>query len=819
MSNSRTGTGTYGSGSGSVLRGLGSDPVLCSFAHPYHESLHKLKKHILGSNSHKYCNCSTQLKNVPIPVDHFHVYALTSKDFSFMVKKGKHFSGKVNPLFPSMLVQPIVEVGEGSDRPSEPQPTPSPPHTSEALKEPQPSPSPQPIPSPPHQAVDLHEPVSNPTPSPLPLIPASIPQGDGGNTGDQSSNDRSLSGNDFEAPLDDAMDYETTEEDKEKDSTDLHQGTGEEKLSTDREKVSTDTQNVSTDSAKEGIDTRKVSTDTQNVSTDSAKEGTDTRKVSTNSTKLSTDKNEEATDGLNDDGSKESTPSAAQTTSPTTTTTIFGDDETIAKVLLNISQARAIEREKEKGVELRNVEDTKRPRPTSTRSILTLKPLPKIDPKDKGKKRICGKKHADLKNRKFDEIQALYEWVKRSNDRFLYGPLREVPVKADVTKQGTKKRKGGHIKMMARKRSRPQQDDEDNDELKLSLVVTPDEDKEVDYEILDRKYPIVEWKYEFITTKPRYDESKEVEELNLNVVIRSNGQRRYFSTLMRVLSVSDREDLNVIYHLVMNRYLNEAPEGFDRILWGDLMIMFNQGVHTLMTETRLVIHMLVKNKYPLKKEVLSQMLKIKLESEEDSTMALELIRFVKRQIVKLEHDNSDEDEKHKNWLVYKQTACGKDFSNPFIWLTTYKKLYGYQLTISMFVKSWLAYKIMACDKGSAKILTSPEQTATGKDMSNPFMVLMVYQKSYSSQLTMIHVLRVELVLSPPWNYTLLVAKGLTSPRANGYLVKALSNPLIADDLLKIIWLSMYHRVNTPGSDENSMKLYDLMYILSMLLKR
>ncbi|GJZ48280.1 hypothetical protein Tco_0602112 [Tanacetum coccineum] len=38
--------------------------------------------------------------------------------------------------------------------------------------------------------------------------------------------------------------------------------------------------------------------------------------------------------------------------------------------------------------ELKDVEDTDRPKTTSTRSTLTLKPLPKIDPKDKGKKKI-----------------------------------------------------------------------------------------------------------------------------------------------------------------------------------------------------------------------------------------------------------------------------------------------------------------------------------------------------------------------------------------------------------------------------------------------
>ncbi|GJW25981.1 hypothetical protein Tco_0039792 [Tanacetum coccineum] len=46
------------------------------------------------------------------------------------------------------------------------------------------------------------------------------------------------------------------------------------------------------------------------------------------------------------------------------------------------------QKEKEKRVEIRNAEDTERPMPTSTRSMLTLKPLPKIDPKDKGKKMI-----------------------------------------------------------------------------------------------------------------------------------------------------------------------------------------------------------------------------------------------------------------------------------------------------------------------------------------------------------------------------------------------------------------------------------------------
>ncbi|GKB03759.1 hypothetical protein Tco_0831902 [Tanacetum coccineum] len=472
-------------------------------------------------------------------------------------------------------------------------------------------------------------------------------------------------------------------------------------------------------------------------------------------------------------------------------------DQTIAQVLVTMSQNKL--KQKEKGVELKNVEDIERPRPTLTRSLLTLKPLPKIDPKAKGKgmieeedesdtesedineaekkfkmlandeemarkvqeeweakeekkrlaeeqatkaaftneydfiqarlnadkilaeklqeeerekftieerakllhdtiaaqrrflaqqrsevirnklpsrtqlrnqmmtylKHVRGKKHSDLKTKNFEEIQVLYE---KKDDNIKEESKEE---------KGTKKRKlGTRKKMKSRKRrfrKDTSEDDEtnsekENDELRLCLSIVSDEDKEVDYKILDKKYPIIEWKSEYLGIKPQYDETKDLEEINLNVVIRSNGQRRYFSTLMRVLSIFDREDLSAVYQLVMDRYQDEIPEGFDRVLWGDLMIMFNpsdedefwnsqqdwnvvswklhgsSGVHTLMTEAGLVIHMLVEKKYPLRKKVLLQMLELKLESEEDSTMALELIRFVKKLIAELEPENSDGDE-------------------------------------------------------------------------------------------------------------------------------------------------------------------------------
>ncbi|GJT38042.1 hypothetical protein Tco_0937907 [Tanacetum coccineum] len=345
-------------------------------------------KHMVEEGEFEQCK---QLANVPVPLDHFPVNALTSKVFSFMVKKGKHFSGKVTPLFASMLVQPTEDEGASSERPSEAQPTPSLVHTSEVPNEQQTDFSPA------HTSEVPIEQQTDPSPRPSPstIIPDSIPETSGGNLGDQAKEIQHLKaqinklkkqakpGRKFakgeslvqrdplfdEIPEDTVDNMETenaqdlgrtrdiVDEDKEIDENIL---STEDVLSTDKEKVSTDRPIVSTDGSK--------------VSTDKQIEGTDEQIEST----------DEQRKGTKDHTEEESVTQATQTP----TSTIFGDDETIAKLLLNMSQAKAVSREKDKGVELKDIEETDRPRPTSTRSLLTLKPLPKIDPKDKGKKKI-----------------------------------------------------------------------------------------------------------------------------------------------------------------------------------------------------------------------------------------------------------------------------------------------------------------------------------------------------------------------------------------------------------------------------------------------
>ncbi|GJS26867.1 putative ribonuclease H-like domain-containing protein [Tanacetum coccineum] len=64
----------------------------------------------------------------------------------------------------------------------------------------------------------------------------------------------------------------------------------------------------------------------------------------------------------------------------------------------------------------------------------------------------------------------------------------------------------------------------------------------------------------FLTTKPQVDLTKPDEDIYLNKVTRSNGHQRFFSTLMGVLSILDREDLKTIYELVMETYQDDIPE-------------------------------------------------------------------------------------------------------------------------------------------------------------------------------------------------------------------------------------------------------------------
>ncbi|GJT62678.1 putative ribonuclease H-like domain-containing protein [Tanacetum coccineum] len=154
---------------------------------------------------------------------------------------------------------------------------------------------------------------------------------------------------------------------------------------------------LSTDKQIEGTDEQVEGTKEHNEGTEEHNEGTEEKNEGTEENFEGTEEQVESTDRHKKGTEEEIATQATQTSTQTPTSMILGDDETIAKVLLNTSQAKAVSREKEKGVELKDVEETDRPRPTSTKITSHIKAFPKIDPKTKERRKL--KRRMNLKIR------------------------------------------------------------------------------------------------------------------------------------------------------------------------------------------------------------------------------------------------------------------------------------------------------------------------------------------------------------------------------------------------------------------------------------
>ncbi|GKD39772.1 hypothetical protein Tco_1259979, partial [Tanacetum coccineum] len=267
----------------------------------------------------------------------------------------KNFSGKVTPLFDSMLVQQTEDEGEASERPSDTQPIPSPPHRSE------------------DQPKTLTD--SSPRPSPSIAIPDSNPEGSGGNHGGQSS----TQAKEIKAlkaqvkKLKKGVKPLITHH-KAWMKTRLVRKTSLNKKGVHKEYVSKQGRksikffkgkpSAHKDPAFDDLDDFVDVDDTldyiefedaqnegrtssvvleEKESTDKKNDGTDKQNGGTYNTKVSTDRQDEGT-ADQDEGK-----SVTQTTlTPTSTPTpiVFGDDETIAQVLITMSQNKEKLKEK-----------------------------------------------------------------------------------------------------------------------------------------------------------------------------------------------------------------------------------------------------------------------------------------------------------------------------------------------------------------------------------------------------------------------------------------------------------------------------------------
>ncbi|GKD70977.1 hypothetical protein Tco_1325067 [Tanacetum coccineum] len=258
-------------------------------------------------------------------------------------------------------------------------------------------------------------------------------------------------------------------------------------------------------------------------------------------------------------------------------------------------------------------------------------------------KNMANYKHSQLKNKSFEEIQMLFDNTMKWVDSFV--PMDSEVVEGSKSQaEGSKKRTRKELDEESVKRQKLE-DDAEKAELKACLEIVPGD--AVTIESLATKYPIVDWKTHILAEDKMYYQ-----------IIRADGSAKFYKIFSAMLDDFDRQDVLDLYRLVKERFETTSPEGYDRLLWGDLITLFEPseedeiwkaqqdytliswrlydscGVHLLLMDTGITIHMMVEKKYPLTQEMLSRMLSGKLEVDHECEMAYELLRFTKSQYKK-----------------------------------------------------------------------------------------------------------------------------------------------------------------------------------------
>ncbi|GJT89784.1 hypothetical protein Tco_1078629 [Tanacetum coccineum] len=325
---------------------------------------------------------------------------------------------------------------------------------------------------------------------------------------------------------------------------------------------------------------------------------------------------------------KESTKKGGSSEDPTTTSTptpiVFRDDETIAEFLVSMSQHKA----KQKGVEIKDVEDSDKPMPTSTRFVLTLKPLPKIDPKDKGKKVLEEEAKSDV------ELEG------KSNENFVaIGSAEDERLIKEMNKEKDPKKK--RLKKMVDKETPREEDiakvpaeqevieqderlikemNEENDPKKKRLKKRVDKEtpREKDIAKVPAEQEVIEQDSEIMEKKSVVSKLHKVSSPDGDylVVYKANGHFRDFNYLMEIMMESSTEEND------QGDFWNNQQE-WEIVSW---RLYETCGVFILELKDGTIIYMLVERRYPLSKELFHRMLDLGLEVEEESIAALHLIQ-------------------------------------------------------------------------------------------------------------------------------------------------------------------------------------------------
>ncbi|GJY36816.1 hypothetical protein Tco_0422194 [Tanacetum coccineum] len=176
-------------------------------------------------------------------------------------------------------------------------------------------------------------------------------------------------------------------------------------------------------------------------------------------------------------------------------------------------------------------------------------------------KNMANYKHSQLKNKSFEEIQMLFDNTMKWVDSFV--PMDSEVVKGSKSQaEGSKKRTRKELDEESVKRQKLE-DDAEKAELKACLEIVPDDDSVVNVESLATKYPIVDWKTHILAEDKMYYQ-----------IIRADGSAKFYKIFSAMLDDFDRQDVLDLYRLVKERFETTSLEGYDRLLWGDLITLF-----------------------------------------------------------------------------------------------------------------------------------------------------------------------------------------------------------------------------------------------------
>ncbi|GJT49474.1 hypothetical protein Tco_0975631 [Tanacetum coccineum] len=358
--------------------------------------------------------------------------------------------------------------------------------------------------------------------------------------------------------------------------------------------------------------------------------------------------------------------STAEVVTTSSASVVIPDELTLAQTLIEIKTAKpkpvttaattvTSVRPRAKGIIFHDQEEQV---PASTKIFSSSQSqLPQVKDKGKGKlvepKVPLKKKDQSVEEQSYDEIQKLFDKEMKRENTFM--EMNSKVVKGSETRTEESSKRAGDEFSSVLDKSKKQKIDEhveaekydhlEEEEMKRHMEIVQDEEEiAIDAIPLATKPPMIV-KYKIVKEG----------QTGFYQLIRADGSSKRYSTMIRMLQGIDREDLETVWKLVKeNHGINKPVDEYERVLWGDLKVMFEPDIKSdvwrnlqgykvtvwkLFDNCRvhfvrfrnLHIFMLVEKRYPLTPITISNMLNKKLQADRWNKMCYQLLKLMTKQ--------------------------------------------------------------------------------------------------------------------------------------------------------------------------------------------